>query len=132
MYKIRDYHSRHQVAYDPTDVLIESILMLPNTDRSPKHKTVWHSIPIAQCLIGTKWDALALAYLSAFNPVSIRVARDEVTCDSVTGRITVHVDETDRIISISQECRFHVSQTIDVKHGHDLMQQIEKKVQARE
>lgn len=132
MYKIRDYHSTLGVAYDPTDVLTSNAIIMPPSAATKEPRGVCHSIPIAECLIGTTWDAIALAYLSAFNPTSIRVTRGETTCNSSVGRITVYVDADDRICSTHKECMFLVSTTVDVRHGMDFMEKLNKKIDNKE
>ena len=63
-------------------------------------------IPVLTFLNGLPWDRLALNYVHALRPGSIRVTTGEVTCDSQSWRVTVCVHKSGGVLiidSISQE-----------------------------
>jgi len=64
--------------------------------------TVVESLPF---LKGRPWDDIALGYVHALRPTSVRVIayREGAQLDSRTWRVTVHLDEKGNIRSIEQE-----------------------------
>lgn len=75
-------------------------------------------LPILEFLKGKPWDEVALACVSAFHPSAIRVTRGECTLDAYEQRVTVYLDEDDKIESIEQEVT--VSLPDGIIHGHAL------------
>jgi hypothetical protein len=79
-------------------------------------------------LIGLPFDNLALAYLRALRPSTIRVCDDGVLClDSRSWRVTVHLGPDKRIVKIEQEVEvgYGAGQYVDMclaarKRGEEL------------
>jgi hypothetical protein len=71
--------------------------------REEFRKEGYTSLPICQWLTGLTWDDEALAYISAFNPSSIRVTTGMCKLDSRVGRVTVIVNTSNIIQNITME-----------------------------
>lgn len=83
------------------------------------------SIKVLEFLWGRPWDDIALAFVHGLRPRSIRVVRAEETCDAMTDRVTVYVDDPKRpgiITSIRQEVEVWLPE--GVENGHDLKQRV--------
>ncbi len=97
---MKDYHSSHMVEYEKPNsigyICIEVLLFLK----------------------GKKWDEIALAYVHALRPSSIRVTNGEIKTDSRVWRVTVCVNDKDVIDKIEQEVE--VGLPAGVSHGHAL------------
>ncbi len=76
------------------------------------------SIDMLSFLIGKQWDDVALAYIHALRPSSIRVTTGMKTLDCRTWRVTVIVDVNDLIKSIQQEVEVGLPES--VAHGQAL------------
>lgn len=96
----KDYYSTHLVIYEPPQ------------------RTGYTSIQILSFLNGKPWDELALAYIHAVRPSSIRVTKGGITLDSRTWRVTVIVDEENIIKEITQEVEVGLPEK--VVHGQAL------------
>lgn len=81
------------------------------------------SIDVLLFLIGKQWDDVALAYVHALRPSSIRVTTGMETLDSSTWRVTVVVDDNDLIKSIQQEVEVGLPE--NVAHGAALKMALE-------
>jgi hypothetical protein len=85
------------------------------TDESDKYRSTWSVqpqkldrwggtvIPVLEFLNGRPWNNAALNVVHALRPSSIRVTTGEMTCDSMSWRVTVHIDPTGIIRKIDQE-----------------------------
>jgi hypothetical protein len=92
------------------------------TDEMKKrYGSVWANIPILEFLNGKQWNNCALNYAMAFSPRAIRVTKGECTCDEMTGRITVIVDENNTIQRISMEA---APGGIGIRFGADLIEHL--------
>lgn len=77
------------------------------------------SIEVLSFLNGRPWDWVALAYVHALRPSSIRVTEGGVTCDSRRWRVTVYLKEGTRLINrITQEVEVGLPE--GVAHGSAL------------
>lgn len=69
-------------------------------------------------LVGLPLSDLVLAYVHALRPSAVRITQGTQTCDAVTWRVTIVVDEDDVVRSIRQEvrvgygCGFDVAQCL--------------------
>lgn len=91
--------------------------------KKPEYESKRYGFPVIEILHflkGKPWDEVALAYISAFNPEKIRVIRfnDSQTCDAMQGRVTVSLNESERIQKITQEVRVWLPN--GVAHGEAL------------
>jgi len=87
----------------------------------PASNRVGHvSLEILQQLRGQLFDEYALGLCHAFRPISIRVTTGEVTTNSLPSRITVLLDDQERILRISQEACVIFPEGINC--GNDLYQ----------
>jgi len=76
------------------------------------------SIDVLKDLWGQPWNNLALNYVSALNPASIRVTNGQICLDFCSGRITVMLREDDRTIDkITMEVTFY---SMNGQSGYDL------------
>lgn len=75
----------------------------------------WKSINVLEFLNGKTWDDLALGYVHALRPSSIRVTKGGITLDARVWRVTVHINEDKTIKSIQQEVEVGLPET--VAHG---------------
>lgn len=98
--KPKDYESTHGVEYEQPD------------------RQGYLCISVLEFLRGQKWDEVALGYVNALRPSSIRVTKGECTCDARTWRVTVHVNFLNRIERIEQEVVVGLPK--EVTHGHAL------------
>lgn len=85
------------------------------------------SIPVLEFLVGLRWDVVALNYVHALNPASIRVTSGEVTSDSREGRVTVWLDSSDRITGIEQEVEVGLRGAMNGRHLADQVREARKK-----
>jgi hypothetical protein len=71
----------------------------------PKKETSFcsTSIEVLPELIGLEWNEVTMCYVLGLNPSAVRVSYDMVTLDSCANRITVMLDENDKITSITME-----------------------------
>jgi hypothetical protein len=76
------------------------------------------SIKMLEFLNGRPWDDIALAYVHALRPDSIRVVRGEEKMNAHTWRVTVYVDADDKITGIRQEVEVWLPD--GVENGFDL------------
>lgn len=84
----------------------------------------WGVIKQLEFLNGQPWNNLALNYVMALRPSSIRVTTGMCTCDAVTWRVTVILEEDKRTIKyIEQECNVG---SIGAECGHDLRLKLEQ------
>jgi hypothetical protein len=97
---VKDYHSKHAVTYVEPE------------------NTGFTSIEVLHFLKGRKWDEIALGYVHAVRPSSIRVTTGVQTLDAYSWRVTVFVDENDTIERITQEVE--VGLYGNVEDGHHL------------
>ena len=81
------------------------------------------SAAVLPCLIGHKWDNVALGYVHSLRPSAIRVTTGEQTCDAYLWRVTVTVGEDNKITSVEQEVEVGLPE--GVRHGYDLQQRLE-------
>ncbi len=93
----KDYYSDHMVAFEE----------FPCTSGLTIH-------PL-DLLIGKPWDDLALGYVHAINPTSIRVTTGGIKLDASLGRVTVVVDDNNIITGLSQEVTVGLPE--GVEHG---------------
>ena len=91
----------------------------------PQKENCWGytSVKVLPELIGKPWNEITMCYVLSLDPSAIRVSTGMVTLDSVTGRITVIVDENDTITDISKEVRIPCSNRWN---GGILRQMLEK------
>lgn len=75
-------------------------------------------IDVLSFLRGKPWDDVALGYVHALRPSSIRISHGETKCDGRTWRVTVFLDEAERIESIEQEVE--VGLPDNVEDGYEL------------
>lgn len=74
-------------------------------------------IPVLEFLNGKPWDNMALNFVAALRPSSIRVTTGGVTCDASTWRVTVFVETDERTIrKIEQEVQVGLH---GIRNGHD-------------
>lgn len=79
----------------------------------------FNSVKVLPELTDKPWDSVALSYVLSLDPVAIRVTTGMCTCDGMTGRITVYINEETRLIEeISKECRVFLPD--DVQDAHCL------------
>jgi hypothetical protein len=84
------------------------------------------TIPVLQILWGQPWNNLAMNYIHALRPSSLRVATDGITLDSQAWRVTVWLEEDGRTIrNIDQEVDLATRGAID---GHDLSLQLKYQI----
>lgn len=92
----------------------ESGLLVPQTELDKyrtHHAAKWDPpyprgytlIDVLPFLWGKKLDETTLNFIHALRPSSLRITRGEVTCDAMTWRVTVIVDEDDIVEKIEQE-----------------------------
>jgi len=111
---MKDYHHFCAVEYTPE-----------SEDRG------WALIPVLQFLTGKPWDEVALAYVHALRPTSIRVVGDsEQSCDARTWRVTVYVDNKDIIENIEQEIEVWLPHK--VAHGAALNEALKHGIDSKE
>jgi len=84
----------------------------------PFNSRSYKSITVLDFLNGKPWDDLALAYVHALRPSSIRVTKGTVKCDARTWHVTVYITEDNIIEEISQEAE--VGLPDGVEHGEAL------------
>jgi len=82
----KDFYSHYMVTYNP---------------KVPK--IGWKTIKVLEFLNNKPWDEVALAYVHALRPSSIRVTTGGIYLDARVWRVTVYVDDNDIIQSITQE-----------------------------
>src|SRR6266481_1737914 len=100
MKTFKDYYEIHQISFESFKAIgYNSIKVLPE-------------------LYGKPWDDYALGLLHALRPSCIRVTFDMVTCDSITWRVTVSINEDNLIREIKQEVLVGLPK--GVEHGHAL------------
>lgn len=63
----------------------------------------WKSINVLAFLNGKPWDDLALGYVHALRPSSIRVTEGIIKLDARVWRVTVYIDKDNIIETIEQE-----------------------------
>jgi len=63
----------------------------------------WKSIKVLDFLNGKQWDDIALGYVHALRPSSIRVTKGTIKLDARVWRVTVYINEDNVINYISQE-----------------------------
>ena len=81
-------------------------------------------IRVLEFLNGRRWDDIALAYVHALRPSSIRVSAGIITCDCRAWRVTVMIDDNKIIDYIEQEVDVALPERIsDVQH---LRKEVEK------
>lgn len=85
---MRDYKVYHHVRYKRDDEFKEF------------SSTVIEVLPE---LKGKLWNEVTLAFVHGLRPSAIRVTEGVMTCDGVTNRVTVLVDEKNHIKKITQE-----------------------------
>lgn len=80
---------------------------------------VWSSFEIAQQLKGRPVDEIVFYILSGFNPSYIRIIPHDGSyhLDARTGRITIYLDEEEKISCIKQEMSFDVGREIGSGSG---------------
>lgn len=61
------------------------------------------NITVLPELTGCPWDEVAMGYVQGLRPSVLRVVKGEETTDGCTWRVTVYLDEQDRIKKIHQE-----------------------------
>lgn len=105
--KATDFYTRHLVRY-PAQV----------------NRVGYLSIKVLEFLTGYPWNDLALGYVHGLRPSAIRVTKDEETMDSVPYRVTVYVDENDRITGMRQEVEVWLPE--GVEHGADLRERMKQ------
>lgn len=87
----------------------------------PEDFTVYrHAIPVKESvysftsvgvlpeLIGEPWNEITMCYVLSLEPTAIRVSTGMVTLDGCVGRITVMVDDENKIQEIYKEVRIPV------------------------
>jgi hypothetical protein len=104
--KASDFYSTQGVHYDPR----------------AGGRYSYQSIKALTLLTGHQWNDVALGFVHALRPSSIRVVRAEETCDARPGRVTVYVDANNNITSIRQECEVWLPEGIE--NGHDLREKL--------
>jgi hypothetical protein len=75
-------------------------------------------IPVLEFLKGKKWDEVALAYVHALRPSTIRVPKNEIKANAKPWRVTVILNEYDFIERIEQEVEVWLPD--GVEHGQAL------------
>jgi hypothetical protein len=104
---MKDYHSKHAVDYEPF------------------RGTSYGVIEVLSFLKGRKWDEIALAYVHALRPSSIRVTTGAIKLDASKWRVTVYVDNDDTIRGIEQEVEVGIPENIPgVIDGHTLSEAV--------
>lgn len=76
------------------------------------------SIRVLEFLHGKLWDDIALGYVHALRPSTVRISHGAIKCDARTWRVTVYIDDNDRIEYIEQEVEVGLPHGID--DGYDL------------
>ncbi len=76
------------------------------------------SINVLEFLHGKQWDDIALAYVHALQPSSIRVTHGTTKADSRQWRVTVYIDDDNNIKEITQEVVVGLPE--EVAHGEAL------------
>jgi hypothetical protein len=76
------------------------------------------SIKVLPFLVGRLWDNVALAYVHALRPSYIRVIEGAETLDAMTWRVTVRLNDDNKIREIEQEVEVWLPD--GVEHGHAL------------
>lgn len=61
------------------------------------------TIEVLEFLKGLPFNNLTLAYIHGLRPSTIRVSHGCICCDSMPNRVTVYLDDSDKIEKISQE-----------------------------
>ena len=75
-------------------------------------------IPVLEFLKGRKWDEVALAYIHALRPSTIRVSKNELKSNAQPWRVTVMLDADGFIEHIEQEVDVWLPD--GVEHGQAL------------
>lgn len=101
--KATDFYTKHLVAYDREN----SFDARSSID-----------IAVLDVLTGKPWDDIALAYVHALRPSSIRVTKGEMTLDCNRWRVTVVIDDDNIIKEITQEVEVGLPDGIE--HGEHL------------
>ena len=83
------------------------------------------TIEVLEFLKGRELDQISLAYISALNPHCVRVAKGGTTLESIMGRITVFLDENDKIRLIQKEVT--VPLPTGIENGHELYMALKKR-----
>lgn len=91
-------------------------------DRKSAGRVGFTSIKVLEFLNGRPWDDIALAYVHGLRPDCIRVVIGEEKCNANTWRVTVYVDDANKITGIRQEVEVWLPE--GVENGHDLGQRI--------
>lgn len=78
----------------------------------------WKSIKVLEFLNDKQWDDVALAYVHALRPSSIRVTEGTTKLDARVWRVTVYINEDNTIRYISQEVEVGLPE--NVAHGEAL------------
>lgn len=105
--KAADFYTRHMVIYE---------------SKQATHRG-WTSNKVLEFLNGRQWDDIALGYVHGLRPSAIRVTSGDETCDSVTWRVTVYVDDKNVITGMRQEVEVWLPE--GVKNGGDLSSRID-------
>ena len=113
-----DYPSEDNSGYetDEADKFIDSNGKEPDDLNS----CGWACIRVLEFLKGQPWNNLALNYVQALRPSSIRVIKHRTgqTADAYTWRVTVYLEEDNSTVKrIEQECNVG---SIGVRNGYDL------------
>jgi len=95
----------------------ESYLGSLGTDYVPPPKTGFTSIEVLPFLVGRPWDTIALAYVHALRPSTIRVSNGMLKANARPWRVTV-LTEGNVITEITQEVE--VGLPDGVANGWDL------------
>ena len=73
-------------------------------------------------IVGLPWCHATMLYTLSLDPCAVRVTTGMMTCDAVSGRITVYVDDKDIITSIKMERKVGLPGMC----GQDLSNEIKK------
>ncbi len=77
--------------------------------------TGWKTIEVLGFLNGKPWDDLALGYVHALRPSSVRVTKGMIKLDACVWRVTVYISEDNIIRKIKQEVEVGLPE--NVAHG---------------
>jgi len=69
----------------------------------PYNRRGYLSVPVLSNLTGHPWNEIAMAYVQGLRPSSLRVVKGEETTDAQTWRVTVYLDDQNKIEMIHQE-----------------------------
>lgn len=83
----------------------------------------WTSVGVLPELIGRPWNEITMCYVLSLEPTAIRVSDGCVTLDAHTGRITVIVNDDNKIQQIYKEVKIPVP---DNMFAYDLQQALMK------